>query len=231
MTIGRATVAATVVFSVVGCGSGSGAGESGPGPGAGAGGGQSGPVAPLFTDATDSSGIFYQHGYSLPTGTDVEWFAGGVAAGDYDADGDVDLFVVRGDAGPNQLYRNSGTGTFSEVAAQAGLAYTKSATENDRLSGPTFADMDGDGYLDLFIGGFEGSPSYLYRNNGDGTFSDVSQASGIRSMQAENTISAAFGDYDKDGDVDMFLSHWGNATTFRQPGRYRALVAEHQFRR
>ncbi len=175
-------------------------------------------ATPTFADATAGSGIAYVHGYQVPSETDTELFSGGVAAGDYDGDGDTDLFVVRGDVGPNLLYRNDGNLIFMDVAESAGLAYTRPGAQNDRLSGPTFADMDGDGDLDLFIGGFEGSPSFIYENNGDGSFADVSEASGIRAMQAVNSVSAAFGDYDKDGDLDMFIAHWGTPREVDNPG-------------
>ena len=169
-----------------------------------------------FTNATDAFGILFLRGYA-PTGVDSDFaqdadvreFAGGVAAGDYNNDGWVDLFIVRGDIGPNLLYRNERDGTFEDVAADAGLAYTKSATENYRNSGPGFADMDGDGHLDLFIGGLEGDPAKIYRNKGDGTFEDVTAGSGLEAMNARYTLSSAFGDYDLDGDLDMFLGHWG----------------------
>ena len=169
-----------------------------------------------FTNATDAFGILFLRGYA-PTGVDsifaqdadVREFGGGVAAGDYNDDGWVDLFIVRGDIGPNLLYRNEGDGTFVDVAAEAGLDYTKSATENYRNSGPGFADLDGDGHLDLFIGGLEGDPAKIYRNKGDGTFEDVTAGSGLEAMNARYTLSSAFGDYDLDGDLDMFLGHWG----------------------
>ena len=166
-------------------------------------------VSLRFADVTAASGIHYRHGYQRPTGTDPEAFGGGVAAGDYDDDGRVDLFVVRGDIGPNLLYRNLGGNVFTEVAASAGVAYTKSASENHRHSGPTFADIDGDGDLDLFFGGLEFDPSFLFRNNGDGTFADVTSGSGLDAIGARYTVSAAFGDYDLDGDLDLFLTHWG----------------------
>ena len=123
------------------------------------------------------TGIDFQHGYENPTANSMpEMFAGGAAAGDYDNDGDIDLFIVRGDIGPNLLYSNRGDGSFIEVAENAGVAYTKSpaGSQNYRHSGPTFADLDGDADLDLFIGGIEGDPSKIYQNNGDGTFTDVS---------------------------------------------------------
>ena len=108
------------------------------------------PPQEQFADVTAASGISFEVSFSKNPGDlpDVPFMAGGVGAGDYDGDDDIDLIVVRGDAGPNLLYRNDGNNIFSEVAAAAGLAFTKSATENYRHSGPTFADMDGDGDLD-----------------------------------------------------------------------------------
>ena len=93
----------------------------------------------------------------------------------------------------------------------AGLAFTRPPAGNYRHAGPTFADIDGDGNLDLFIGGLQGDPSRLFRNNGDGTFTDVTRHSGIHTMGAGQTFSAAFGDYDLDGDLDLALAHWGTA--------------------
>ena len=169
-----------------------------------------------FVDATAGSGLQFQRGYldngngeGLAQDADVREFGGGVAAGDYDNDGWVDLFVVRGDIGPNLLYRNLGNNTFEDRAAEAGVAFTRSASESYKHSGPGFADLDGDGHLDLFIGGTEGDPAKLYRNNGDGTFTDVTAGSGLEQMNARYTLSSAFGDYDLDGDLDLFLSHWG----------------------
>ena len=175
-------------------------------------------ATPLFSDVTSASGIEFIHGYNIPAGTDTEFQSGGVAAGDYDGDGDTDLFVVRGDIGPNRLYRNDGNLVFVDVAAAAGLDWTRPTSQNDRLSGPTFADMDGDGDLDLFVAGFEGSRSFIFQNNGNGTFTDISEASGIRAMQAENSVGAAFGDYDRDGDLDLFVSHWGTPRDTSNPG-------------
>ena len=174
-----------------------------------------------FTDVTAASGILFTRGY-VDTGmesefaqdADVREFGGGVAAGDYDNDGWVDLFILRGDVGPNLLYRNIQNNTFQDMAESAGVAFTKSPTENYKHSGPGFADMDGDGHLDLFIGGIEGDPAKIYRNEGDGSFSDVTEGSGLEAMNARYTISSAFGDYDLDGRLDMFLSHWGTARSW-----------------
>ena len=194
----------------------------------GGGGGGGGPAPPIvepppppspppessileFVDVTADSAISYKHGYLDPIPNDPNEFAGGVAAGDFDGDGLEDLFVVRGDIGPNLLYRNLGGNRFEDVAEQAGVAYTKSATANYRHSGPAFADLDGDGYLDLFMGALEYDPPLLFRNNGDGTFTNVTESSGIDTIAAQYTVSVAFGDYDLDGDLDMFLTHWGTA--------------------
>ena len=175
-----------------------------------------------FTDATAATGITVTYGYqAAPDGSEsnrdkeIREFAGGVAAGDCDNDGWVDLFIVRGDMGPNLLYRNERDNTFVEMAHQAGVAFSKSANENYRHSGPGFADMDGDGDIDLFIGGIESDPAKVYMNSGDCTFTDVTAGSGLDAMNARYTISSAFGDYDLDGRLDLFLSHWG---TTRQIG-------------
>ena len=202
--------------SLSACGGSGGDGSGGAAPTA-----PSATTSPLrFADATSASGISYEIGYlNTPGQWEVEQIAtGGAAAGDYDADGDIDLFITRGDIGPNLLYRNIGNLTFEDVASAAGIAFTKSATENYRHSGPTFADMDGDGDLDLFLGGLFGDPSLIFANNGDGTFSDVTSGSGIDTMTAEHTMSAAFGDYDLDGRVDLFLAHWGSPRDQANPG-------------
>lgn len=143
---------------------------------------------------------------------------GGAAGGDYDNDGDIDLFVVRGDVGPNLLYRNDGNNTFTDVAAAAGVQFTRSATENWRHSGPTFADMDGDGDLDLYLGGVQGDPNKIFKNNGDGTFADVTAGSGLDGISSLHNFSAAFGDYDLDGDLDMLTTHWQSPRSRTVPG-------------
>ncbi len=127
---------------------------------------------------------------------------GGIAAADVDQDGDIDLYLVGGDGTTNMLFRNDGNNQYSDVSAALNL---------DALhmgSGPAFADIDGDGDLDLFVGSVDGDRILLFRNDGN-HFTDVTQISGI-SVTAENTISASFSDYDQDGDLDLFLTHWGN---------------------
>jgi hypothetical protein len=163
-----------------------------------------------FTEISESSGASLSHQYgihfdrpeSIP---DVLKMAGGVAAGDIDRDGDVDLYVITGDARPNGLLVNDGAGHYTDAAEQAGVALP-----GHQSSGPVFADVDGDGWLDLTVGGMGESGMMLFRNNGDGTFSDITPNSGVtRKAAGQNDFSSAFGDPDGDGDLDLFVAHWG----------------------
>jgi hypothetical protein len=180
-----------------------------------------------FVDVTEASNIAFQVGYTRPAlirgqRAVSESTFGGAAAGDCDNDGDIDLFITYGNTGgrdggggPNRLYLNQlaerGNGfLFEDIAEAAGVANTRpDGKNNDRHSGPAFADMDGDGDLDLFLGGIYDDPSKIYENDGNCRFTDVtSNSPGIEKMHASHTISAGFGDYDLDGDLDMFLTHW-----------------------
>lgn len=158
-----------------------------------------------FSDATAAAGITHEHRYEGPLIDEQqanEWvITGGAAAADYDRDGDPDLYAVRGDHGPNVLYQNQGDGTFVEVAASAGVAGAPVSG-----SGPVFADIDGDGWLDLLVGGVARSDSVVYRNRGDGTFEDVTAASGF--LPTESVYSLALADYDRDDDLDIAAVHW-----------------------
>ena len=166
---------------------------------------------PIFTDVTERSGIAFTIGFADDM-RNVEvpiTVPSGAAAGDYDRDGDVDLVIVRGDLGPNLLYRNDGDLRFTDVGAEAGVAYTKPGNRTYRHGSPALADLDGDGDLDLLLPGLEGDPTLLYSNAGDGTFTDVTPGSGLDRMQAAYSMSPALGDYDLDGDHDLALGHWG----------------------
>ena len=178
-----------------------------------------------FTDVTQESGTG-DPGYGL-----------GVAVGDYDNDGDPDIYL--NNFGPNVLLRNNGDGTFTDVSEEAGVA-----DGNKVGAGACFLDMDGDGDLDLyssnyvkfsydshitrFYGGFHRYPSpkdhdpepdTLFRNNGDGTFTDVSIESGV-GTHAGTGMGMVGCDYDTDGDTDVFVCNdvFGNFF-FRNDGQ------------
>ena len=124
----------------------------------------------------------------------------GSAWGDYDNDGDLDIFAV-GAYVPHALYRNNGDGTFTNVATQAGVADPRGGW------GSLFADYDNDGDLDLYVtrGGWSGAAeNTLYRNNGDSTFADVTKEAGVQDPQS--SFCATFGDYDNDGYLDLYIA-------------------------
>lgn len=155
-----------------------------------------------FTEVTSEAGLNFAHGLLSPEPKQAESISGGVAAGDYDGDGWIDLYVVRGTIGPNLLFRNLRNGTFREADSRSGVGLTDSTG-----SGPAFADLDGDGYLDLYIGGIHPTRPRLFRNTGQGRFQEITQSAGI-DPRSPNNFSAAFGDYDLDGDLDLVMSHW-----------------------
>jgi hypothetical protein len=165
-----------------------------------------------FSDVTAASGTG-DPGYGM-----------GCSAADYDNDGDQDLYVAN--FGPNVLYRNEGNGTFSDVTRQAGVGDPRWA------SSCGFLDYDRDGDLDLFVTNYvdyavaadvpcaEGTiRSYcdpdtyspitdlLYRNEGNGTFSDVTRQAGITGLG--RGLGVAFLDYDDDGDTDVYVANDG----------------------
>mgnify|MGYP000045609439 CR=1 FL=1 len=161
-----------------------------------------------FTDATVGAGLAFAHTFSGSSSASEN--VGGVAVADYDGDGYVDVYAVAGNTASDRLFRNQGDGTFAEVGAAAGIA-----TAAARSSGPAFADVDGDGDLDLFVGGIDGTAPRLLRNEGDGTFADITTNAGLD--LAVNVIGAAFGDCDNDGDLDLALAHWGSFLDGRPP--------------
>lgn len=175
----------------------------------------------LFTEVSQSTNISYYQGYKNSGSlSDVQKFCGGAASGDFNNDGLTDLFIVRGDVGPHLLYKNEGNNQFTEMAAEVGLAIA------DHMGcGPTFADVDGDGDLDLFIGGIEGHRNYLMLNsineNGEQVFIDATEQWGLKNLAAQHTISSSFGDYDGDGWLDLFLAHWGTPARIEKQHLFR----------
>lgn len=155
----------------------------------------------------------------------------GMAAyfGDYDNDGDPDLFVAN--LGSDRLYRNRGDGTFEDVTAEAGIEAP------DPSLGAAFADIDHDGDLDLYVtagsgnGGDsigQGKPNRLYRNNGNGTFTERAAEVKISGGRKES-LGVLFSDFDNDRDIDLFFWNDGSPpeiqTNLRED-RFRDLAGE-----
>jgi hypothetical protein len=181
-----------------------------------------------FQDVTEKSGL---RGHGFMTGA---------AWADYDKDGLLDVFVagyvtidlnnlpvfgssatcsfkgIRVQCGPrglpgarDYLFHNRGDGTFDEVAAKAGVSDEK--TKYFGL-GVEWADYDNDGWPDLFVAN-DSSPNLLYKNNGNGTFTDVSFTAGVsynRSGDEQGTMGVTWGDYDGDGKLDLFVTNFDN---------------------
>jgi hypothetical protein len=168
---------------------------------------------PQFDDVTDRSGIAHAQ-YGM-----------GACSGDYDADGRPDLYITN--FGPNVLYRNRGDGTFADVTASAHVGGTKWSTSC------AFADLDGDGDLDLWVTSYVDAdrahppfcgdarkgqrfychplkypplPNTVYRNDGNGRFTDVSMASGVGALRS-NGLGLVVADVDNDGRPDVLVAN------------------------
>jgi len=161
---------------------------------------------PLRYFANNGDGSFTDR--SLDSGLEGQLGGLNLVHADYDNDGYADLFVLRGawlgehGRHPNTLLHNRGDGSFEDVTESAGLLdYLPSQTA-------AWADYDGDGHLDLFVGnesrGALEAPCRLFRGNGDGTFSDVAPAVGLDIVGFVK--GATWGDYDNDGRPDLYLS-------------------------
>lgn len=126
----------------------------------------------------------------------------GVCAGDFDGDGFFDLYSVNINSPSNRLFHNQGDGTFEDVTVTAGVG----DVGDGRTA--TFLDIDQDGLVDIFTVNHVYS-NRVYRNNGDGTFTDIAPALDI--TDPEDAFGTGFADYDGDGDLDAFLAtHWGS---------------------
>lgn len=169
-----------------------------------------------FTDVTEKAGIA-AHGYGM-----------GVAVGDYNGDGNTDIYVLN--FGDNQLWRNNGDGSFSDVTAAAGV-------NDPRWSvSASFADLDGSGHLDLVVvnyadysiarhkecrrastnlpdycspSAYDGVPDALFRNLGDGRFEDISRSSGL-AAEKRHGLGVISADLDNDGRTDIYVANDGD---------------------
>jgi enediyne biosynthesis protein E4 len=169
-----------------------------------------------FADVTEAAGL---------TGMQQNIYTMGIAVGDFDNDGFEDIYVTG--YGGNILYHNNGDGTFTDITTRAGVA------AGGWSSSAGFFDYDNDGKLDLFVGryvdwnfqnnrycgqkrpggraychpdNFKGVTNVLYRNNGDGTFRDVSEKAGVANPDGK-TLGVSFADFDGDGWIDIYVAN------------------------
>jgi hypothetical protein len=163
-----------------------------------------------FTDVARSSGIIFQHDNAgSPEKYLIETMGSGCGWIDYDQDGLLDLYLVNSAATrvytPKQplrsaLYRNNGNGTFTDVTSKAGVG-----AEGLFGMGVAIGDYDNDGFPDLLVLGYD--RCILYHNNGDGTFTDVTERSGVKNS-GRWASSAAWFDYDNDGRLDLIIANY-----------------------
>ena len=152
-------------------------------------------VSPIvFEERAKQLGAHFQH----TRDTAATNLGGGVAAGDYNGDGHLDLYVTNS-AGPNALFRNNGDGSFTNVAAASGV------DDSDANGyGAGWADYDNDGDLDLFVA--NSGASKLFRNDGGESFTDVTAAAGVSDPDSDHrTMGVAWGDFDGDGFLDLLV--------------------------
>lgn len=165
-------------------------------------------MRPSFTDMAVRSGVQLRTVSGSPEKEHiVECNTGGTALFDYDADGDLDIFIVNGsriggyepERAPRAgLYRNDGEWRFVEVGAEAGVDHAGWGM------GVSVADYNADGHADIYLANY--GPNALYQNRGDGTFVDVAAERGVDFAGWSST--AVFGDYDLDGDLDFYLTNY-----------------------
>jgi hypothetical protein len=180
--------------------------------------GQGTPAFTLFTDVTRAAGIDVTNinGASADKHL-VETMGSGVVFFDYDNDGWPDVFLVDGGSvadravaktARHRLYRNLHNGTFADVSDKSGIRHL------DYGMGACAADYDNDGYVDLYITSF--GVNTLYRNRRDGTFADVTKTAGVGG-QPQWSTSCAFADFDRDGNLDLFLTNYVDASPEHPP--------------
>ena len=161
----------------------------------------------LFRDIAREAGITFRHHAAPEKKYIVESMSGGVALFDYDNDGRPDIYFVdsltvetvnQPETARSALYHNLGAGRFEDVTDRAGVGRAGWGM------GVCTADVDGDGWEDLYVTALGGN--HLYRNNHDGTFEDVTERSGVRG--GGWSTGCGFADYDRDGRVDLFVSRY-----------------------
>jgi len=177
--------------------------------------GQSADSPMIFEDTIEVSKIHFELKNSVsPQRYSIETMTGGVAVFDYNNDGLLDIFFTNGaeipslnKSGPgfyNKLLRNNGDGTFTDVTEKAGLAGVGYSM------GVAAGDYDNDGFVDLYVTGF--NRNQLLHNNGDGTFTDVTEKAGVRGIVPGQgkpwSVTAGWIDYNNDGLLDLFVVNY-----------------------
>jgi hypothetical protein len=178
------------------------------------------PPAVRFTDITQQAGIDFVH-VNGASGDKLlpETMGGGVAFLDYDNDGDQDLLFINSNYWPGQatkdapppimaLYRNDGTGHFQNVTRASGFGVSFYGM------GVAVGDYDNDGWIDVFITAV--GNNHLFHNE-NGVFKEITAAAGVAGNPSDWSTSAAFFDYDRDGDLELFVAnyvHWSKAIDF-----------------
>lgn len=164
---------------------------------------------PIFRDVTAEAGIDFEHPLSPDVEYIVETANGGVALFDFNRDGLLDIYLVNSLTAEtahdpknarSALYQNLGDFKFRDVSEKSGLAWPGWGV------GVCVADIDGDGWQDVYVTGLE--HNRLYRNEGGERFEDVTVASGTAAADGGWSTGCAFADYDRDGDLDLFVSRY-----------------------
>lgn len=163
-----------------------------------------------FNEVAADTGIFFHHFPYERNSYIVEDMGAGMAWGDYDGDGDEDLFLVNFSAPFNNqrsetlsssahaLYQNQGDGTFIDISKEAGIDASSFGM------GAAWGDFDNDGDLDLYVTNF--GPNLLFQNNGDGTFTEIASKAGVDDGQFG--AGCMWGDYNRDGWIDLYVCNY-----------------------